>query len=223
MAVPTTVDPDTELSAVNTILGAIGQSPVTTLGTVSTVNNISTYQNPEISFVYNLLKEASLDVQNEGWMFNKEEYIKRTPDANKEILIPANVLRMDTHDQAQRDMDVIIKDHNGTKKLYDKLKVNSTTSSPWEFDNDVYVDIVYWYEYDDIPGTFKRYITYKAAGRAATQLVGNPQLTQLLAQYELQARAAAMEYECTQGDHNYLGMPRDYSLQTYQPYRALRR
>jgi len=36
MTTPTTIDTETELSAVNTILGAIGQSPVTTLGTVTT-------------------------------------------------------------------------------------------------------------------------------------------------------------------------------------------
>ena len=64
---PTTVDPDTELSAVNSILGAIGQSPVTTLGTfVVNSNNIATYENPEIAFVHNLLKECNIDVQNEG-------------------------------------------------------------------------------------------------------------------------------------------------------------
>ena len=41
----TTIDIDTELSAVNNILGAIGQSPITTLN----------FDNPEISFIYNLL------------------------------------------------------------------------------------------------------------------------------------------------------------------------
>ena len=61
---PTTVDTDTELSAVNSILGAIGQSPVTTLGTfVVNSNNIATYENPEIAFVHNLLKESNVDVQ----------------------------------------------------------------------------------------------------------------------------------------------------------------
>ena len=35
MATPTTIDTDTELSAVNSILGAIGQAPVTTLGTIT--------------------------------------------------------------------------------------------------------------------------------------------------------------------------------------------
>ena len=50
MTAPNTTDTDTELSAVNTILGAIGQSPVTTLGTYTVNSNqIATYDNPEIA------------------------------------------------------------------------------------------------------------------------------------------------------------------------------
>ena len=41
---PTTVDLDTELSAVNTILGSIGQAPISTLD----------YDNPEVAFIYNI-------------------------------------------------------------------------------------------------------------------------------------------------------------------------
>ena len=43
MTTPTTIDTDTELSAVNSILGAIGQSPITT-----TLN----FENPEICLLY---------------------------------------------------------------------------------------------------------------------------------------------------------------------------
>ena len=58
---PTTVDPDTELSAVNSILGAIGQSPVTTLGTfVVNSDDIASYENPEISFVYLMISYDNL-------------------------------------------------------------------------------------------------------------------------------------------------------------------
>ena len=53
---------DSDLSAVNSILGAIGQAPVTKLE----------YDNPEISLVYNLLQECTVDVQTEGWQFNTE-------------------------------------------------------------------------------------------------------------------------------------------------------
>ena len=79
----TTIDPDTELSAVNSILGSIGQSPLTTLN----------FNNPETAFVYNLLVEANKDVQNEAWHFNSEENVKVTPDATtKYITIPSCLL-----------------------------------------------------------------------------------------------------------------------------------
>ena len=96
MAIPTTVDTDTELSAVNSILGAIGQSPVTTLGETS--EGHVTYANPEIAFIYNILTEVNKDVQNEGWIFNTEYNVERQPeDTTKYITIPANVLRYDLH------------------------------------------------------------------------------------------------------------------------------
>ena len=59
----TTIDLDTELSAVNSILGSIGQAPVTTLGrlttTVSSTDEVAnTYENPEIALIYNIFKKA---------------------------------------------------------------------------------------------------------------------------------------------------------------------
>ena len=213
MAAPTTIDPDTELSAVNTILGAIGQSPVTTLGVVSTVDNISTYQNPEIAFVYNLLKESNIDIQNEGWHFNREDHVKKTPDANGHILFDTNALRMDLADAEDKFADVVKR--NG--RLYDKV----THSDEW---TDVqYVNIVWLFEFDDVPSIFKRLITYRAAGRAATQMISNPQLVQLINQQEQTARATCLEYECNQGDHNYLGYPHESSFNTYKPYIGLAR
>ena len=62
-----------------------------------------------------------------------------------------------------------------------------------------------------------------AAGRAATQLVGNPQLVQLLATREAFARAACIEYECNQGNHTMFGLPEDSVYTGYQPWRSLAR
>ena len=77
----TQIATDTELSAVNSILGSIGQSPVTTLGTVTTdVTNTgqeiaNTFANPQIAMIHGLLMEVTKDVQNEGWHFNKEDHV----------------------------------------------------------------------------------------------------------------------------------------------------
>ena len=221
MTTPTTIDTETELSAVNTILGAIGQSPVTTLGTITTnVTNTATevantFENPEIALIYQILKECNMDVQNEGWTFNREDHVKYYPDTTtKEITIPTNVLRMDSENPEDKNVAPIRR--NG--KLYDK--VNHTYI--WD-DEEVYLNVVFLFPYEDIPSVFKRYITYRASRMAATQLVANPQLVQLLGSQEALSRASLMEYECNQGNHSMMGFEDETAYQTYQPWRNLRR
>ena len=193
---------DTELSAVNSILGAIGQSPITTLN----------FTNPEISFIYNILSEVTKDLLNEGWHFNTEEHIKVSPDVNGNITIPNNYLRYDLNDgQADRQMDLVKRDG----KLYDK--VNHTDV----FDHDMELDVVYHVAFEDVPSVYQRYIIARASTKAATQLVTNPQLVKLLQQQEALARASLMEYECNQGDHSFFGWPKNSVYRAYQPYKSL--
>ena len=200
----TTIETETELSAVNSILGAIGQSPVTEVDTA----------NPGTSFIYNILRDTNVDVQNEGWHFNTEKHVKYTPDSNKNILIADNVLRFDVTDGWHNYTTNVVK-RDG--KLYDKIDHTN------EFTGDIYIDEVILYQFTDIPSVFQRYIIIKASVRAATQLVNNAQLVQLLAAQEIQAKAACLEYECNQGNHSYLGLPEDSIYQTFQPHLALRR
>ena len=206
----TTVDIDTELSAVNAILGNIGQSPISGLD----------FANPEISFIYNLLKESNQDVQNEGWMFNKEHHIKYTNKVGNKFHIDSDIIQIDNEDEWDRTRDFVRrKDSDGIWKLYDR--VNHTFEYP--DDDYFYVHVTRLLAFEDIPTPFQRYIIYKASGRAAVQLVSNAQLQQMLSTYEAQARATCMEYECNQGDHNFMGWPDDSAYQSYKPYRALRR
>ena len=200
----TTIDLDTELSAVNSILGAIGQAPVTSL----------VYDNPEISFIYNLLRDANVDTQAEGWHFNTEKHVRFAIDANGKIAIGNDILSMDLHDnQARRTSNLVRR--NGF--LYDKQDHTDV------FTADLDLDIVRLYNFEDLPIVFRRYITYRASRQAATQLVANPNLVKLLQGQESLARASLMEYECNQGDHSMFGFEDDTAYQTYQPWRNLRR
>ena len=208
----TTVDIDTELSAVNAILGSIGQAPVSGLD----------FQNPEISFIYNILKEVNQDVQSEGWAFNIEYHIKENVSTtDNKIIIGSDVIRIDNEDAWDRTRDFVRRKDttDGIWKLYDR--VNHTFEYP--DDDYFYVNKVRLLLFEDIPTVYQRYITYKASGRAAVQLVSNAALQKMLQQYEMQARAACMEYECNQGDHNMLGWPDESAYQSFKPYQALRR
>ena len=208
----TTVDIDTELSAVNANLGSIGQSPIGGLD----------FANPEISFIYNILKECNQDVQSEGWTFNIEYHIKETvsPTDNK-IIIGSDVIRIDNEDAWDKTRDFVRRKDptDSIWKLYDR--VNHTFEYP--DDDYFYVNKVRLLLFEDIPTVFQRYIVYKACGRAAVQLVSNQQLQQMLQTYEGQARASCMEYECNQGDHSFFGWPDESAYQSYKPYQSLRR
>ena len=203
----TTTDTDTELSAVNAILGAIGQSPVTSL----------VFDNPEVQFIYNLLRDSNVDVQAEGWHFNSEKHVTYTPDSTTgKIAISNDVLKMDvTEGWRKRSYDVVKRGGY----LYDKYD----HTDDWSDHTEINLDIIKLFSYEDLPPVFKRYITYRASRMAATQLVANPQLVKLLGQQEALARAACMEYECTQGNSTMFGFPEDSSYTTYQPWRNLRR
>ena len=218
-----TTNNDTELSAVNSILAAIGQAPVSRIYNQEGASLV--YINPEVSFAHTLLNEVLVDVQNEGWVFNREDHYTLTPDSDEEFKIPPNVLRMDISEgqvyrtsnsegQVYRTSNVVRRDG----KLYDKMRHTYKFGK-----NPISFDILWFFKFEDVPPVFQRYIAMRAAGRAAVQMVGNPQLVQLLQQQEAQLRAACMEYEANQGDYNFLGFPDNTVYRTYQPWTTLQR
>jgi hypothetical protein len=196
----------TELDAVNQILSSVGQAPVTTLD----------LQNPEVGIVLNTLREVSKMVQAEGWTFNTERNYELTPDSTtSEIPFPFNALSIDTNRQEHyADFDPVRR--NG--KLYDRL--NHTFN--WE--DPIKVDIVWYFDFLDLPPAIQAYITARAARMCATKMVGDKELNILLQEQELTTRAAAMEYECNQGDYTMFGFRdgEDY-YNSYQPFKALAR
>ena len=201
----TQIATDTELSAVNSILGSIGQSPITNL-------SLTDLNNPEISFIKNILDETNKNVQNEGWHFNKEDHVKREPNDNGNFLIPSDYLRFDVHDGlSDRNRDVVRKDG----KLYDNVLHTDV------FTGELYFDITYLRAFTDVPPAIQRYIIARASVRAATQLVSNADLVKLLQLEEEQTKAAALEYDCEQGDHTFFGFPHESNYRSYQPYKAL--
>ena len=201
----TQLNTDTELSAVNSILGSIGQSPITAI-------NLTALQDPEVALVHNILMEVTKDVQNEGWHFNQEEHFLRSPDSNGHFLIPNNYLRFDVHDGLyDRSRDVVKRGG----KLYDKVEHTDV------FTSDLYFDITYLFDFEDIPSAIQRYIIARASVRAATQVVSNQELVQLLQLEEAKTLASAKEYDCEQGDHTFFGFPHESNYRSYQPYKAL--
>lgn len=196
----------TELDAVNQILSSVGQAPVTTLD----------LQNPEVAIVLNTLREVNKQVQSEGWIFNTERDYTLTPDSvTKEIVYPTNALAMDTDVNTQNvELDTVRR--NG--KLYDRMH------HTFQFEKELKANIVWLFDFTDVPPAIQQYITARAAKMCATKMVGDKEIYQLLTEQEGFTRAGAIEYECNQGDYSMFGFKNGQDFYTsYQPFNALMR
>ena len=205
MAFPTT-NAAQELPAINQILMACGQAPVTTLDET----------NPDVAIAYQTLLEVSREVQSEGWTFNKEPHYKMTPDSvTNHIVIPNNVLQIDLSASNASDKQAIIKGG----KLYDK------EHHTWEWtDGAVDCDITWLFDWVDLPRPIQDYITARASSITSSRIVGDSTQYQILQQKEAYMRAMALEYETTQGDYSFFGHPDGaHPYVSYQPYKALSR
>ena len=226
---------ETLLSATNSILSSIGQAPITNI----------TSNNPQTNLVSDILDATIMDVLNEEWHFNTEKNVEFCPDISSqipdtqmtwgnpfgqsivtivpgggEIIVDENVLRVDiTDDDINRQYDITIRGN----RIYDK--VNHT----FMWTHCIKCDVVYLAFFDDegsaitIPEVFKRYITHRASTRAATKLTNNSNLIKALAQQELLARAACMEYECNQTDASFFGFDHNSHYKSYRPYQTMLR
>ena len=208
---------DSDLSAVNSILAAIGQAPTTAAALDDA------YTNPELALIYNLLKETTVDVNSEEWHYNTEKHKDLQPTdvgTEKHFTIPASVLRMDVSEgQTTRTTDVVMKQgklYNNEKHTYDVKEWDVSSTDNYK----MYFDLVYNYAFNEVPAIFQRYITLRASQRAATQLVSNAELTKLLAEQVGQARAACIEFDTNQSDANMFGFS-DQNYTAYQPFRTL--
>ena len=200
-----TTNAATELPAINQILMACGQAPVTTLDET----------NPDVAIAYQTLLEVSREVQSEGWTFNKEEHVAVTPNDDNEIPILSNYLQIDLTQADAGDKKAVVR--NG--KLYDKY--NHTDK--WT-DGAVDCDILWFFDWVDLPRPIQDYITARASTVTSSRIVGDQTQYQILQQKEAYMRAMALEYETNQGDYSYFGHPDGaHPYVSYQPYKALSR
>ena len=180
-------------------------------------SRVETQTNPDVAIALNTLREVSREVQSEGWSFNKELDYPITPDSNNEVKIANNILQMDLNSSYTQNMGRDSINRGG--KLYDRI----AHSDKWT-DDTLYVDITWYFDWENIPQPVQAFIVARAAAIVSSRIIGDPNQYQMLQQKEAFARAMAMEYECNQGDYTYFGSPKTGNYyQSYQPYHTLQR
>ena len=188
---------------------ALTQNKVTT--------RVETQTNPDVAIALNTLREVSREVQAEGWSYNTEFDYKITPDSNNEIRIADDVLQMDLNGGYPENIEKDAIFRGG--KLYDK----KAHSYKWTAET-VYVDIVWYFDWESIPAPIQAHIVARAAAIVSSRIIGDANQYQILQQKEAVTRSQALEYECNQGDYSFFGSPSHGNFyRPYKPFHTLQR
>jgi hypothetical protein len=174
----------TKLEAVNTILSAVGSSPV---------NSLAGAQSNDVRVALSTLDEISREVQAVGWHFNTDENVLLVPDGTtSEITLPASVVRCDLEDVNANGLDIAQRG----QRLYDR------TNRTYQFSASLKATTVSLLDWDELPESARRYIVIRAARIFTDRMVGSVEHHQFTQMDELRARAALLEFDGDTADHS---------------------
>ena len=172
----------TELEAVNSIIGTIGDSPISSLEVSNSVSAETA------KFVLN---EISRDVQMTGWHFNTDVDYPITPDVDGYLQVAVNVLKIDPtkeypdYDLAQRG-----------SRMYDRKEHTYVFTETIEF------NVVWFLAFTDLPEAARRYITIRAARVFADRQLSSEVIHGFTENDEIMARAQFLEADADNADYN---------------------
>ncbi len=85
-------------------------------------------------------------------------------------------------------------------------------------------DVVWFFEFDDIPQVFRDYIAARAARIAVTRMVNDEKAVKLLSADEALLRGLASEYDTQQAEYNmFQGTDFRNPYPSYKPFNAVSR
>lgn len=186
------ITPTTELEAVNTLLRAINENPVSTL-----VGDVGA----DVVNARATLTEISRAVQTEGWLFNTEYNFPLTRDLSDEIAIPLDALVVDVRAMRFSGVDPVVRG----RKLYDRA--NHT----FKFTQNLEARIVFGLPFEDLPQSARHYVTYRAARKFQDNHLGAQDLHAYNERDEMIARALFASEQAEDEDLNYLKDSPDFA------------
>ena len=185
----------TKLEAINTMLTAIGESPVNTITSSTTT---------DVSIAIQILDNVSREVQSVGWHFNTDTNYLLAKNSSDQIVLPSNCLRVDNSNK-DADLDLVERG----RKLWDRENHTYTITK------DIRVNITWFLEFTELPETARRYITIRAARIFQDRMLASETLHTFHQVDELTALSALKEHE---------GDTRDHSIfDNYSTYRVIDR
>lgn len=172
-----TLETDDELAAINDMLAAIGESPVSSL---------EGDPNADVANCRRILNSVNRRIQAKGWAFNIEEDAELMPDAFSGLIeYMSDYLRL---------MGYV----NRGGYVYDSANKTDT------FTESITTTLIRLKSYGEMPECFRSYIVAKASREFNIRFFGAGEIEGSLQDQEKEAWASIMEYELDFGAYNML-------------------
>jgi len=173
-----------ELDAVNMMLMTIGEYKVNDL--------LNLAGRSDAAIAKDILNNTSRAVQSKGWTFNTDFDRVLKPQSDGTIPVDPNILRIDTTSTVRSGSQDIIERAN---KLYDRQ------SNTHIFTDNVTVNTVTYFTFEDLPEAARRYIAIRSARVFHDRVVGSGELHRFFQEDETIAWSELLEYESNVGDY----------------------
>lgn len=168
----------TPLGAVNKMLSSLGEAPIATINPPPT---------SDAEEALGRLNEADLDVQSEGWAWNREHDFPLSLAGDGTIPLPAMTLRMTPSASTVGTWDVI--DRGG--KLYDRKNHTFTFTGQ----TPPKVDLIVRLDWDSLPQAARAYLVYLATQRFHAGKQGAAVVLNVNSADVLRARTTLLQYD----------------------------
>lgn len=172
---PTGTSPATEIEALNEVLLVSGKDPVVSLEALHSRDQFHALQ---------ILRDASREIQLEGWRFNTDESFELAPSGTYDWLdssgeteelnvweVPSNLLEFDVarvQNQTQLSISAALSDryeNTGENVLVFRDRVANRDGLPSSKYDHLYIDAVWFVAYENLPEAARQYILIFAARR----------------------------------------------------------
>lgn len=173
----------TKLEAVNTMLSAIQEAPVSSLDSTAV---------DDVALAVSILEEVVKELCMQPWDFNTETEYTLNPNNNDEVVIPSDAVAVDVTPEHQGTKHYIVKGG----KLYDKVAHSYEITAP------IKVNLVWLMEWDELPEEAKRLCLIRAARILAARVLDDQSAVSYTLLDEQKAERNFRRAESATGDYS---------------------
>jgi hypothetical protein len=197
--------------AVNRMLGAIGEQPVSSL---------IPPQPPEAFVAQSVLAEVSVMVQSEGWNFNTFPHYSLAFSPDGTVPLPSNCLQATFPTDLYPDRRYIVRGN----RVFDTVEQSFTIRTQGEWQEGLLCTAIMAVPFEDLPEIAINYLVYRATRVFSNRITGSQVVNQLTAQEEGQLRAALRAWDMGNTQANIIGggpWDRGDAIPTYLPKQGI--